>query len=258
MKTTDKMLLIIWVIVPPILLYFLPSNFFISIIFYLILPSIYFSIQVPKIIHKALIVAFASIPFVIIFDYLAFLNKTWAVPTIFPFRLLHFIPVEDFFFTFCAVYVVVTAYYYFFKERNYTKINITRLHYSLVFIMMSIILFFLAYAYLPNLLIIPYYYCWLDILAFIIPIIILYKFFPHYHKHLWWIILYLLVLMLPYEIIADTLGYWSFPANQYIGQLHLLNQHFPIEEFFAWMILFAPASLAFTEFIEGTEHPIKA
>ncbi len=253
MKKFDSIFLAGWVILSPILLHILPSNFFISSIIYLLIPSIFFSIKTPEIMPKAFIVSFFTIPFVIICDYIAFLNRAWDVPTIFHFRFLKFIPVEDFFFTFLAVYVVVVAFNYFFRLKNYTQINKSRLKKSSVAILIVTIIFFYLYRYQPSIFFIPYFYFWLDIFAFIIPTLVLIKFFPAYRKPLVYVIMYLFILMLPYELTADSLGFWTFPSHQYIGMIHLFNQSFPIEEFFAWMIFFAPATLAFTEFIGGTE-----
>src|SRR3989344_3328407 len=115
-KVLDVMVLFSWVILPPVFLLIFHEGFFGSSILYLVLPSIYFSIRKPDVISKALIVALVAMPPMVIFDYLAFLNKAWAVPTIFSFRLFQFIPFEDFFFTFWAVYVVIVASHYFFSS----------------------------------------------------------------------------------------------------------------------------------------------
>ena len=55
--------------------------------------------------------------------------------------------------------------------------------------------------------------------------------------------------MLPYEITANMLGFWTFPSAEYIGRVNLLGQSFPIEEFLAWMIFFPSATLAFAKWV---------
>ncbi len=256
MKKLDIALLIIWVIVPPLLLLLLKGNFFISCIFYLLLPSIYFSIRSPGIIKKALLVSFAIVPCMVILDYIAFFNKTWAVPTVFPFRFFQFIPLEDFIFTFFAVYTVITSVNYFFKIDNFTQINKTRFKTSGLKVLIITFIFLVLYKYEPNIFTIPYYYFWLDLFAFLIPTLILIKYHPAYRKILLWAIPYSFILMLPYEITANYLGLWTFPSEQYLGMVNILNQSFPIEELFAWMILFLPAFLAFMEFMTGRDESV--
>ena len=168
-KILDWAILLFWVMLPPVLLLIFQGNFFISSILYLVLPSIYFSIKKPNIVLKALIVALAAMPPMIIFDYLAFINKTWAVPTIFSFRFFQFIPLEDFFFTFWAIYVVIVTSHYFFPNLNLSTINKITVKKSVVVLLLIFLVFLLFYLLKPEILIIPYYYLLLVLVAFIIP-----------------------------------------------------------------------------------------
>ncbi len=248
-KVLDVVILFSWVILPPIFLLISRGGFFISSILYLVLPSIYFSIRKPDIILKALIVALVAMPPMIIFDYLAFLNKAWAVPTIFSFRLFQFIPFEDFFFTFWAVYVVIVASHYFFSSLKLSAKNKIVVAKSGIILLLLFAIFIFFYLLKPEIFIIPYYYLLLVLTAFIIPTLILFMRFKLYRKPLFWITVYSICLMLPYEITANILGFWTFPSAQYIGKINLLGQSFPIEEFLAWMIFFPSATLAFTKWV---------
>ena len=248
-KALDVVIFFSWIILPPIFLLIFRGSFFTSSILYLVLPGIYFSIRKPDVILKALIVALMVMPPIIIFDYLAFLNKAWAVPTIFSFRLFQFIPFEDFFFTFCAVYVVVVASHYLFpslKLCTKNKIVVTK---SGIILLSLFAVFIFFYLLRPGIFIVPYYYSLLVLTAFIIPTLILFIRFKFYRKPLFWITAYSICLMLPYEITANMLGFWTFPSAQYVGMINLLGQSFPIEEFLAWMIFFPSATLAFTKWV---------
>lgn len=247
----DILFLAIWIILPPVLLLLLHGNFFSSIIVYFVLASIYFSFRTPRIVPKALIAAGATIPFVIIFDYTAFFNKTWAVPTIFPSRFFTFIPFEDFLYTFFAVYLVTVAFYYFFRLEGFAEVNISRLKISSIFILALLAAFLFLYVTGTSFFRIPYYDAWLVFFVFIIPTLILLAYFPSYRKPLMRAIPYVFLLMLPYELTALHLGFWTFPSAEYIAMMHIGHLRFPIEEFLEWMVFFVPASLAFTAFISG-------
>ncbi len=248
----DLVILLSWVILPPVLLLIFQGNFFTSSILYLVLPSIYFSIRKPNIVLKALIVALAAMPLMIIFDYLAFINKAWAVPTVFSFRFFQFIPLEDFFFTFWAIYVVIVSSHYFFPNLNLSTINKITIKKSGVSLSLIFLAFLLFYLLKPEVLIIPYYYLLLVLIAFITPALILFICCNSYRKPLFWIVAYSICLMLPYEITANMLGFWTFPSSEYIGMVHILGQSFPIEEFLAWMIFFPLATLVFAKWVTNS------
>lgn len=250
MKKSDIILLVAWIVIPPTFLFFIKGNFFISILLYFVLPAIFFSYRVPKMIPKALVAAFLTIPFVVVLDYLAFFNNAWAVPTIFSFHFFKFIPVEDFFFTFSGVYLITVAFFYFFRSPEFLRINITRLKRSGLIIFVMTGLFIPAYMMGPSLASIPYFDFWLVLSFFILPTIALLRYFPVYRKPVLFVIPYTFLLMLPYELTALTLGFWSFPG-EYIGLVRIWNYAFPIEELLEWMVLFPLTTLAFTEFTSG-------
>src|SRR3989344_1128554 len=254
MKKLDVIILMSWVVIPPVLLFVIHGNFFISSILYLVLPSIYFSARKPEIIIKSLIVSLVAMPLMIIFDYLAFLNKTWEVPTIFPLRFFQFIPIEDFFFTFCAVYVVIVASNYFFPGLNLKMISRPTVRRSLFIVSVLFVIFIILYTFKLDILIIHYYYAWLILFAFIIPSLILFIRFKSYRKPFFWITVYSICLMLPYEVTAGKLGFWTFPSGEYMGMVHVFGWGFPIEEFLAWMIFFPLSTLAFGKWVVGGEN----
>ena len=244
----DVLVLLAWAFTPVPLLLVLRGNFFLSIVLYCTIPGVYFSLKRPGITLKAVIVSAAGMSFVCILDYIAFLNRAWAIPTIFPFRILNLIPFEDFFFTFWAVYVTIAASHYFFPRIISAKINKKRVIGSGAFILGFFILFLCLYFFVEDVLIISYYDAWLMFFAFIIPALTLFYKYPSYRVALVSIIAFQFILFLPYEIIAGKLGFWTFPSAQYLGWVHILGFTFPIEEFLEWMIFFAPAALAFCKF----------
>lgn len=257
MERKNIVILAVWILFPPLILLLVKGTFFLSTILYLVLPSVYFSLKRPTIVLKAFIVSLLSIPLMIVLDYLAFFNKAWAVPSIFPFRLLHLIPLEDLFFTFWAVYAVIVTFNYFFPQLYSRYIDIKRLLTSVLTILAVFCLFIFLYLSKQEIFYLPYYDTWLLVLIFVVPMLILFFKYQAYRRVLLAVMLYELMLFLPYEIVAGHLGFWTFPSNQYLGMIHLFGWTFPIEEFLEWMLFFAPATIALSEFITSSKANIK-
>lgn len=251
MALKKLLLLAAWIAVPPVILLAIKGNFLLSCILYLIIPAIYFSWQKPEGIPRALVAAVSIVPPLIILDYIAFVNKTWFVPSIFHFRAFTYIPFEDFVFTIFSVYTIVLAFSYFFPSVSRTAISKNRLIKSALALIALFAIFLCFYILSPELQV-PYYYVWLT-LVFMIPAGLLLKGYPQYRRPVLWSILCSFLLMLPYEIVANMLKFWTFPGTQYIGMIHILGQSFPIEEFIIWMILFVPATLGFSKFMNDPE-----
>jgi hypothetical protein len=254
MKKLDVLLLVMWAVIPPIVVLYLQANFITSIFLYLVLPSIYFSLKKPGIIPRAAIVSFTAMLMGAILDYIAFLNHTWVVPTLFSFKILQLVPLEDFLFVFFAAYVIISGFHYFFPEFNLSRIRTGRLKKASGIVLGVFVAFLLVSHYYPQVLLISYYDAWLLAIAFIFPSIILLIRHPEYSKPLLWVVLFQLVAMLPYELTADALGFWTFPSSDYLGMIHLLGQKFPVEEFLEWMICMAPAVLSFNIFMVGSSQ----
>lgn len=244
--------LLAWALLPPALLLLLHGNFLLSSILYFILPAAYFSYRMPRMVPRATVIATLSIPFIAMLDYIAFLNNAWTVPSVSTFRILTFIPIEDFVFTVAGVYLIVMAWAYFFHPPQYERINITRVKVVALGEAILFALFLLVYAFAPTVFRVPYYYFFLVLFFFVLPALILLKYFPAYHKSLLRAVPHSFVLMLLWELVALALGFWTFPG-EYLAFIRLGGLHFPVEEMVSWMILFLPATLAFTEIASGTD-----
>ena len=64
---------------------------------------------------------------------------------------------------------------------------------------------------------------------------------------------YFFYLTFVYEVIALKLGWWNFPASDYIGWISIMGIKFPFEEFLFWLVLIAMASLSYYEFFDDDE-----
>src|SRR3989344_3323013 len=125
----DVILIILFPVLATLLTLIFKTNFLISTLLFFGVPSLYLSFRRPGIVLKSLIfTAIFSIPFSILVDYLAGMDKSWFVPsTIFSSRFLGVIPIEDFIWGFLWVFFTVMFYEYFLdrgKEKDHISQNI--------------------------------------------------------------------------------------------------------------------------------------
>lgn len=223
--------------------------FIISIFLFLGIPILWLSIRNPEKVKNVFVFALIfSIPVSLIADYLGILNKAWTVPdSIFAFRILNGIPVEDFIWGFCGVCGSTLFYEHFFDREGTQKIN-PKIKYLLGgFIVMTSV--FLATLQLNHhLLYIEYFFFWGGIFLFVIPLSIFLfnnpKFFPRFI----YATVYFFAISLLFELTSLKLGHWTFLDGTFIGWIELFGQRLPFEEFFYWFCVGGASVLSFYEF----------
>lgn len=237
--------------IAPLCSWFLHAGFMLAMLFYFGSLALYFSWRWPQGIARALLISLPTIPICLVFDYIAFINNTWVVPTIFSFRILTLIPLEDFIFSFLMVYTIVIMYGYL-RGRD-QAVNYRRFAIFCGVVMVGAIIFFTIRWLAPTLFLIPYYYAWVLLFVFIVPTAVGLIFFPHLRRSILVLVPYFFIWMLSWEFIALKLGMWSFPSNEYIARLSVFGLHFPLEEFLTWMILMVPMVIILAELGIGHE-----
>src|SRR5689334_17803493 len=115
LKKLDIGLLVLFPIVSVISALALRANFLLTTLLFFGLPSVWFSIRTKHRMGKVAIFSFVwAIPLTFFADYIATLNEAWLVPnTVFSFRLLGVVPIEDFIWMFLASYNVLIFYEHF-------------------------------------------------------------------------------------------------------------------------------------------------
>jgi hypothetical protein len=249
---------IVFLVLYPILLFIFYFQFNLgtlsSVVLFYIVPSVYLSIQIPKSIKKSLIFALVClIPWVPI-DYIAHLTGQWLVPSsVFPFKILGLVPIEDILWLFSLSYFTVIFYEYFLDKHNDKKIIRKKLKYLVALLFSIVIIFSFFYNFFHHLLYIPFFYFWCFLIIFFIPLIIDLFRKPYLISKFLPVGAYFFFLNLTYEVIALKLGWWSFPASDFIGYVDILGIVFPFEEFFFWIILTSFATLCYYEFFDDDE-----
>ncbi|MBU1046714.1 hypothetical protein KKH36_02985 [Patescibacteria group bacterium] len=245
----DLFLIILLPVLAIIIALIFKANFLISTLLFFAPISIYLSYRNKKAIKKTLLSSCVfSIPIFIIVDYIGTINGTWYVPsTIFPFRFLEILPVEDYIWGVALVYLVIMFYEHFFDKNKKESID-KRIKYFYFIFGLGLISFFSILFLKPELFYINYAYFWVGLLFILIPVPLFLFFYPSLFTKFMKTGIYFFFFTLLLELTGVHLGQWQFTSDQYIGWVDLFGNKLPFEEFFFFVMLTAVSILSYYEF----------
>lgn len=226
-----------------------------SVVLFMLVPATYLSWLLPGSIKKSLHFALVTaLPLIVVFDLVAVPSKVWFVSSLFQFRLFGVSPIEELLWAILAFYLVVMFYEYFFDTQTKQKFWSRRLiiFVSAIVGLLAIEVVLLNFA--PELLVWPFAYLWIALIAAFIPILAELFRRPQLAGKFFFTGLFFFFHSFLYEIAALKLGWWSFPSQNFIGWFNIFNVAFPFEEFLAWFLLAAMATLAYYEFFADDER----
>lgn len=125
-KYLDSLVLIVLLILAPLISFIFKTNLLISIALFYGLPALWLSFKLPEYIKRTALFSLLGTVLFFMIDYVVVLDGGWFVPTIFDFRLLGVLPIEDSIWFFMGVYVVVMFYEYF-DDKGPHKLKKTKL-----------------------------------------------------------------------------------------------------------------------------------
>ncbi len=248
-KQKDILLLILFPILAMVVSLAVKANFLVSTLLFFGPMSIYLSYRHKKAIKKTLLFSFIiSILSFIVVDYIATINGAWFVPdSVFPFRFLNILPIEDCIWGFGLIYSVIIFYEYFFDKSDGEIIN-RRMKYLYLIFGAILILFFVVLFLCPELFYINYIYFWIGILYIFIPVFMFLFFYPSLFAKFAKTGIYFFFFTVLLELTGVHLKQWQFLSDEYIGWVELFNNRFPFEEFFFFLMLASVAILSYYEF----------
>lgn len=252
MKKVDIVLLVLFPIVAVVLSLAIEANFLTSTLLFFGLPSLWLSFRTRHQVAKTFLFALVlTVPMAFFVDYVAMVSGAWFVPeTVFPFRVLNVVPVEDFIWGFLLVYSIVIFYEHFLDKGKQELID-KRMKYLIWPWVSLLLVFFAIYFTSPVLLNIQYAYLWIGMLFVLLPAVTSLVFFPRLLSKYVKTASYFFVLAVSFELTSLHLNQWSFPEDGYfIGWVEILGFRFPFEEFFFWIVLAAIAVLSYYEFFD--------
>lgn len=251
LKKLDIFLLILFPLVSISLSLFFKANFLTSIFLFYGLPSLWLSIRTPAQIKKTLIFsAIFSIPLGILIDYIGIIDGSWFVPfTVFSFRLLNIVPIEDLIWGFFVIYSIIIFYEHFLDKGKHELID-KKMKYLIWPIFSSLLIFLTILFTKPELLNIKHVYLWVGILLILLPSITFLSFFPRLLSKYVKTGSYFFLLALIFEITGLQLNQWAFPGTNFIGWIDFFGFRFPFEEFFFFVVMSSTCVLSFYEFFD--------
>lgn len=255
-KTIHLTILLAWPLIASLISFWIEADMLMSTILFLGAPCLYLIIiQKGKInIKKISIFSLTMvIPVITIVDYIVHLNNQWLVNSLFSYRLLSLVPLEDYIWSFLMACFIILFYEYFFDHHNPHKIWGRRMTQLAVLFGSLLIVFLILYQWFHYLLYIPYFYFWFGSVLVAIPLLLEFIRRPSLIVKIFPTAAYFFFFSFIYELTALRLEQWIFPGTQYIGWVSIFGVGFPFEEFFFWFVLFATAVLCYYEFFDDDE-----
>ncbi|PIN79686.1 hypothetical protein COV16_02945 [Candidatus Woesearchaeota archaeon CG10_big_fil_rev_8_21_14_0_10_34_8] len=251
LKRLDIILLILFPLLAVIISLAIKANFLTSALLFYGVPAIWLSYRTKHMIKKtALFSIILTVPFTIVIDYIATIDKAWTViVSIFPYRLFGVIPIEDFIFGFIFVYSIIIFYEHFLDKGKHKLID-KRMKYFIMPLILMLIVFFFVLITTPEILVIKYAYLWLGIIFLLIPTVTFLSFFPRLLSKYAKTAVYFFIIAFLFELTALQLNQWTFEGVHFIGWFEVLGHRFPIEEPIFYFTLCTTAILSYFEFFD--------
>jgi len=238
-KPVDYIVITLTPIIATFVSIYFKTNQVTSLFLFFVLPALFFTFKKPAVLKKVFIYLLASIPFTIIVDYFAIVDGSWWVNTIFPFRILNGIPIEDFIWSGSWFYYIIVFYEYFVDQPRGGKDSALNKRYKTLLVgwFGGLVVFFLLYLFVAKYLVIPYFYATFAILLGAVPLVIFLIKHPRMLHKFTFVLIYFFIVNFLHEISALTTDQWYFPGNNFIGWVEIFEFRIPFEEFSLWMIL---------------------
>lgn len=254
-ESIDLAIILIWPIIAALISFTLKVNAFMSIVLFLIIPSVYISIRGRQYIKKAVIFSLiSSISIMIIIDYIAHFTRTWIIPnSIIPFRLFNFVSLEVILWAFFTCFFVIMFYEYFLDKHVTKRLWNKKMKYLFMASIILFAVFLLLFFNLPEALKIPYFYISWGVIVLLIPFLFQLFKYPKTTSKFFLAAAYFFYLHFIYEVTGLRLGWWEFPGKEFIGWISILGTNFPLEELLFWFILLALATLSYYEYFDDDE-----
>lgn len=248
-KYIDAVVLGSLIVFAPLLSFVFKTNLLISIFLFYGLPALWLSFRIPGCIKRAAVFSLIGTVMFFVLDYIAVLDGAWWVSTIFKFRILGILPVEDSIWMFLGCYLVV-MFYECFDDQGPHQVKKTKLKYLIRVVVLIVSSFLVFLIFYPQFLVIRYAYLWIGIIFSIIPTLVIIGMYPRLLFKLIRTNFYMFSLQLPFEIVALKTDQWSFPGDNFIGWVEFAGVRFPFEEFLIYISMTGIALLAYYEFFD--------
>lgn len=248
LRTLDLVVLGCAPLVASIVTFAFDVNFVVASLLFFGVPALYLSLRTPQYVLRALLFAFVATLGCVVINYFAIRDGSWYVPeTVFGFRFLGGMVLDDIIWAFLLIYLVVIFYEHFFDKGRHKPIGNNLVYFGLLIVFL--LLLFTAMKLLkPDLL--HYFYLKAGLILLLLPVMALLISFPRYISIALKVFPYFFALNLLVLLTGLHQSYWEYPGKHFIGWLRVAGFEAPIEEVFFWVILFSTAIIAYFEFFD--------
>jgi hypothetical protein len=212
--------------------------------------ALWLSYRTPgPIVRAAVFSLCAALPAGIITNVLGVQDRAWNVPnTLFPFRVLGIVPIEDLVLFVLLAYTIVMFHEHF-LHKSHRTIADHKMKYLLIPLFLVFSAFLIAVASDVEATI-PYAYLWFSTLLVAVPVFAYLAAFPTHISHYIKVGAYFSALLLLFEFVGLHFRYWVFTGERLVGWIPLLGFRIPVEEFIFWCVLSSVAILSYYEFFD--------
>lgn len=249
LKKLDVLVLILLPLLAVFASLVLKTNLIISTMLFFGLLALYLSWRTKRGIKRAMLFSFVVSTCFIVIDYIVVGDQGWYVPTIFPFRILGRVPMEDYIWYIFSSYTMLIFYEHFIDKGSHCLVA-PNMKYFLSLLAVVVIGFGVTYFIWPNLLAVDFAYIKLGIIIIILPVLTMLVAYPKFLSKFILVATYFFFLNIIHELTALTLGLWSFPGVHFIGWVEILGRRFPFEEFIFFILLGPIALLSYFEYFD--------
>ena len=251
LKKIDIALLILLPLLATITTLLFKLNYLTSSILFFGLISFWLSIRTPKMVTRTAIFALVfDLPVAFIVNYVAVQDGAWYVPnTIFGFRLLNGLPVEDIILGFLFVYSIVICYEHFLDKGKHRLVD-EKMKYFIWPFAIALLTFFALVFTRPEFLEFKYAYTWIGTIFIALPVIASLSTFPRLFSKYVKVGVYFSLVLAMFEYTGLTLNHWIFPGQNFLGWVPFFGYRIPFEEVFFWIILSTISILSYYEFFD--------
>lgn len=251
----DIIVLWVWLFIAPTLATALGVQYYLSIIIFFVLPSIYLSCRNFAAIKKSVLFSLlVGVPLVTVLDYMMEITGSMFIPQsiLGNFRILGYVALESYVWGFFFLFYIVMYYETFLNHHIRQRLYRPSMKYLVIGMLILLSTFFVIYFIQPTALQITFYfYFFWGLMLVVIPIVLLLTRFPRLVAKFFKAGAYFFFVFLGYELTAIAQKNWLFPGEgQFIGMVELFGRRFPFEEMFYFIILGAFATLTWYEFFD--------
>lgn len=248
-KNVDWVVIILLPILVAVLAQLFNLSLLVEVLMFFGLPPAYLYFRNPKIVPKTLMFSLiAWWPLTIVWEYLAYRDLTWFVPSSYRF-ISSSLPLEDIPWGILFLVYGTAVWEHFFNDSKHVGALFPKRYLILVtFLYLKLFVFLALYFTNPQILYLPYFFLWLGVLFCVLPPLVMVFAYPKITSKLVGMSFYFFIPFSLMDFTAITQKEWWFPGTNFIYVINFFGSRLPVEEVLFFWVLCMPALACWYEF----------